>query len=367
MTRSNEKHAPTTSATDDPSERQSHVAAALPPTRLIDVDTVIDRYRSRGPHTTVVLPVATPGQIGDDLTIRWHATRTGLRHQGASDRSLDLLDAAVDALSPTGGHVLLTANDDDAAYTWLTTEEPALQRVGPAPCLIPALGEVVGATAVVVAAVDRIGADLYLVDHTEIEPHGSITGEDAEIHKAASGGWSQARRQRHSEVVWERNAAGVASELADLALESGAALIVITGDQRATELAMRHLDTVRGVTVRSVDAGGRHEPDTWRRLHRTALEIAEVERSQTFGRSLEQVREELGQQDRAVAGAIETLQAISENRVGTLFIDTNEWRHQQHADEIVKAALLKGAQIVPAPLLDIPDGIAGLLRVPYRA
>jgi hypothetical protein len=332
---------------------------------LKSIAAVGTRYDLAGPHTTAIVPVAVPGTVGDDFTVRWSATRADLAHLGASEPALARLDDVVSSVHRGGHTLLLTANDETAAFCWLSFDIEPLLQVAPLPALVPAIREISASSTIVVAAVDRVGADIFEVGQFDITPIHTVEGEHEQIHKAASGGWSQPRHQRHSEVTWERNATLIATELARVADRARATTVLVTGDDRAVHLVEDHLEGQSRHRVAQCHAGGRHEPETPTRL----LDAARAERwadaAAVCERQLDDLREELGQHDRAIAGSVEVLEAITENRVGTLFVDIDEGRAVHHVDAIVRAALAHGAQLVVGAGFEVDDGLAALLRAAY--
>lgn len=336
------------------------------PARLVDAAAVLRRYRMPGPHATVVMPISPPGSPGNDMEKRWSATRADLRRLGADESVLERLDAAVAALPPSGYEALVTATADSSAYCWLLnpTRGPSM-RVGDLPSLVPALAEVERRPRVVVAAVDRVGADISLVDHAHIELVRSVEGDKDGIHKSAGDGHDQARRQRHSEVVWERNASEVARAISRLVAGHGAPVVVLTGDRRAIDLVAERVARPN-LTVHSAHAGGRHEPDTTRRLLAAAIAAADARQAVARQTDLERLEEELGQQDLAVDGAVHTLEAIADHRVSMLFVDRDGWDEHDHVDETIRAADADGAAVCVVERAPITEGVGALLRRPYH-
>jgi hypothetical protein len=334
-------------------------------TRLADSKAVLDRYRLPGPHATVVMPLATPGSAGDDRHKRWSATQADLRHLGADENIVHRLDQLVSRLPPSGYEALVTANADSAAYCWLITPtRDSMMRLGSLPSLMPALIEMNRRPRVVTAAVDRVGADLAVVDHAHLEALHAADGDEEGIHKSAGDGLDQARNQRHSEVVWERNASEVAKQTSRLVSEYRARVVVLTGDRRAVDLVA---DRVVGpnVSVHVAQAGGRHEPDTRLRLLAAAISAANESQATTQKADTERLAEELGQQDLAVDGEVHTLQAIADHRVSMLFVDADSWADHAHIDETIRAAHVDGADVCPASAPDLTDGVGALLRRAY--
>lgn len=337
---------------------------------LADVRSVHERYQRPGPHTTVVMPIPTPGDPRNDLTVRWHATRNDLAHRGAREASLQRLDELISAIEPRGRMALLTADDESAAWCWLArTPTPELLRVDTLPALLPALAEAAHRGPILGAVIDRVGADVVGIEHLELTSLSTVIGEEEHVHRGAPGGWSQARYQRHSELVWERNAALVATELAARAEVLGTDLVVITGDERATALVAEQLTAHPELRVRRVEAGGRHEPGSPSRLHEAALAERQSDIEARHAELLTRLAEELGQNDLATSGAVKTLEAIATDRVGTLFVDLDHALGTSveagESDAIARAALDHGAEVVVTSKLDVLDGIAALLRFPY--
>jgi len=238
-------------------------------------------------------------------------------------------------------------------------------HVGRVPWLIPALATLDARETVVGAIIDRVGADLVILSARGAEPAGEVTGDDEFVHKTTRGGWSQPRHQRHSEVIWDRNAHLVGTALADLGEQRSAGLALITGDERAVGLVAHRLDQAHEIEAITVERGGRHEPDTATRLNSAAMEMMQQRHATRVRDQLERLDEELAQQDRAIDGVLMTLEAISEDRVATLFVDPEEAQYPLF-DVAAMDALDHGAQVVVVPGLGRRDGIAARLRFPYR-
>lgn len=339
-------------------------------TRLTTMTDVRNRYELPGPHVTVIVPVPIPGAIGDDFDLRWKATKNDLHRLGASERAVGHMNTIVASTERRGHPLLLTANEDSAVACWLGFDIDPVATVSSLPALVPAIRQLTTeSSSTVAAAVDRIGGDVYSVDAFDITHVATIDGEDEQIHKAASGGgsggWSQQRHQRHSEVLWERNAALVAAEIKAQVTSIDADAILLTGDDRAVSLVETDVlhERVEAVVHRQV--GGRHEPGTVERLRTAVVEERRERMAAAIASDVQRLREELGQHDRAIDGSIQMVEAIAENRVGTLFIDAVEGCREDSVDAIVRAALAHGARVVVGSDLAVRDGIAALLRIPY--
>ncbi len=334
---------------------------------LTTIDGIRARYDLPGPHATVVLDVPTPGSVGDDLGVRWSVTEADLLHLGATSEAICHMGDLLESTHRRGQSVLLTANDENAACCWLSFDIHPSNTVAALPALAPALHEAgLGAAPTVGAAIDRTGADVYRVGTSDIERVTTIEGEGELVRRNAAGRWLRARRQGHREVLLERTAALIAAGIAIKADRLATTGIVLTGDEREVALVKAQLDNGRARTVLCAHAGGRHEPDTSERIRTAALAFRSDRDQQRTDRALDDLREELGQQDRAVAGAVEVLEAITENRVKTLLVDRVIGGRAPHVDAIIRAALAHGADLVVGHDFDVRDGIGAILRVAYR-
>ena len=330
------------------------------------VQDVHDRYHVVGPHATVVMPVPKPGVHTGDLRDRWHAVRNNIAHDGASRAMLEHLDALTVGLAATAETVLLSASDESAV--WSVLDGPVLRsewHVGPVPWLLPVLGSLGVRDSVVGAIVDRVGADLLVLSSAGPTRAGEVNGEDEFVHKTTRGGWSQSRHQRHSEVVWDRNAHLVAEAIEALADRTSARLALLTGDERATNLVAQRLSRGNHVAGCPTEAGGRHEPETSRRLHEAAMAALRQRHAARLQELCGRFDEALGRQDRAVDGAMLTLDAIHDRRVRELFLDEKAAQYPLF-DAAARDAMDQGADVVLASDLQCLDGMSALLRVPTR-
>lgn len=336
---------------------------------LNTIDQIRDRYELPGPHVTATLRVPSPEAVDDDLTTRWRSLERELLGLGASRRSTGLLDELLGSMDRSkdrsGRTLLVTANDESAASAWIGHDLNASIHIGALPALVPALHQALpGRTSTIVAAIDRTGADIFLVDAIDIDLIRSVEAEDERVDGAASDGRSSARNQRHRELVWERNASLVARILDDEAVLRGADEVVFTGADGEVRLVEAEF---AGGTVGSVVrlAGvDRHEPGTPERLRAAALDFRSARSRDLTDRALAELREELVRHRRAVAGSNQVHEAITEQRVATLFIDLDAGRHSHHVDATVRAALTHGVDIVTGTGFEVRDGVAAIIKMP---
>jgi peptide subunit release factor 1 (eRF1) len=253
----------------------------------------------------------------------------------------------------------------------------------------------------VVALVDRIGADLAVRRGSDV-PSGSgdggartVEGADYPIRKVSPGGWSQRRYQQHAEETWHHNMSDVADELAALADRSNARVVVIGGDERAVGMVLDQLPAATRSLVRRVSAT-RAADGSAAQLDEQVAGAVEAWMDEQLAAALELYDQELGQGDRATAGAADTLAALRESRVASLLValdaadDRRGWvgvsldqvatapealaaglpaevraavRSAPLVDAAVTAAVATGAdiRIVPASA-PLRDGLGALLR-----
>jgi hypothetical protein len=328
-------------------------------TELAGVDDVMARYSRPGPHATVIMQFPAPGQVGDDRMVRWHVRRSELVDAGAGDIALAHLDALVDSLEPRGECVLLTADDADATFCWLTDHATGhLAHVGPCPALVAAVDELTDRSPVIAAVVDHLGADVFELDHLHFTEIGSVKGDHVQTHRHTGG--DQTGYQRRAEAVYERNADTIARQITEHAIHAGAHLVVLTGDDREAAAVTDHLDTHR-FDVTSRQAGARHDPHIAERVRRAAIEQSVEHRRMRRAATVDHLREELGRQALAVQGRAATVAAISESRVATTFIDRSATRDID-IDLLARDTLLFGGTVVVTDDLGVTDGIAAVVR-----
>jgi hypothetical protein len=186
-----------------------------------------------GPFATVVLDAThdTQDAAAQDR-LRHRAVRAELAGQGASEQVLAVLERALTEDAPpdgTGGRVLV-ANAEGVLVDRVTPRPPAtaLTRWEVIPALLGVVAEVPEPVRTVVAHVDDTGGEVAV-------PGGEArtVGGEGPVHKVRGGAQSHLPMQERVEESLRRNASAVA-EAADAAVrETGAELLVVTGDAPA--------------------------------------------------------------------------------------------------------------------------------------
>ena len=363
----------------------------------LDDDQIQALYGRRGPFLTLYLD--TPGvepESRQEFDLRWKSLRRVAEAEGAPDELLaeiDVLMGGVDAYDDT---LVVVATGDE-----ILLDGPIGARRGmdqafwhELPRLVPLIERRAEQIPYVVVLADREGADLAVVDRDDLATAVTVEGSRLHLSRSAPGGWSQRRYQQRAENQWERNAAEVAAQVAELADEVGAAFIAVAGDVRALQflgehLADRHRDLLREIR------GGRHEGDD---LDGAAEDVARLQATaaaEVTVAALEDYAEQRAA-SKAVQGADATFASLQRGMVRRLFVvddladdrpsshcwitdepmlvatDGSSLRQLGHTprrapavDAAVRAALAQGGEIVLAPRHgpNSPDGgIGAVLR-----
>ena len=352
-----------------------------------------------GPFTSVYLPIdPSTGVASERLAPHWGSVRRDLEEQGADRSVLDLVERTVLDLSDSpasGVAVVVDGNGDSLVQLSDEAPERAIGRWGDVPSLSMLIRWRRADVPHLVVVADREGADIWVRDsrgQLPGDPRREVDGDTEHIHRGHAGGWSQRRFQQRSENTWERNAAGVAEEIHQLAEKVGAELIVATGDVRALGFLDEHLPPASKDRLRVVEAGGRSDPDAATRVAEEADHLVSDLVARRSVDAMERFAVARGN-DLAVEGPGPTLEALSASRVDLLLVhddpDDERTAHsgaagvpvaaERHTivdlgeepeagrlvDVAVRAALLTGAdvEIVPAHGPNVPEGgIGGVLR-----
>ncbi|MDP9389758.1 MAG: hypothetical protein M3Q48_18040 [Actinomycetota bacterium] len=363
------------------------------------------------PRTSVVSPeltelVAAPGPFAtvylttesavDNAAYhseqRWRSLRGELAEAGATEEIL----GAVDPLVPdahqegkclgvvAGAGILHVEHDADPPRRDMV-------RWATLPSLVPLLEWRQARPPHVVVVTDRRGADLVVVRRELPDVQREAGGADDPIARSSPGGWSQRRFQERAENTWEHNADDVAREITRLAMATAARLVVVAGDVRAVQL-LRDALPEEVATIVEVVPGSRSVDSSFGGIADDVAAAVEAAVAADTDALLAKFREELGQADRAVDGAVATLEALAMGRVEVLLVHDDPddartaWFGQEptqvgaNADTVaafgaappvegrlvdvaVAAALRTGAGIRVVPTPDWPrEGLGAILR-----
>ncbi|QXV55842.1 peptide chain release factor 2 [Amycolatopsis sp. TNS106] len=331
------------------------------------------------------------------LDLRWRSLRKRLADEGAEERTLGALDAAVAAAPPSEGRAgrALVAEGGDVVLDEELVEPPLREvaRVAPQPYLLPLLRLTPAVVPHVVVVVDKTGADLFAVGEDGAEKR-TVEGADHPVHKVRGGGSAYWNIQHRVEAVAERNAAEVAREAVKLADSVGAEVLVLAGEVQARALVRDELPPRGTDKVVELEEGGRAEgsrPEALEaEVRRVLAEHAERRRRDVIDRFRAGQGRDGGT---AVDGLARTTAALRSGAVETLLIDGEsladrlvwvagdptqvattkedldvsgaaaEALTQCRADEAIPAAVLaEGAELVPVSGEGLAEGVGAVLR-----
>lgn len=377
--------------------------------------TVLEHQISHGTLEAVLRPVRPLAAVylgsGPDVAneyqlsweTRWRPLGAALRDQGADEETVKALAAALEtpgsARAARGsGQVAGFAQDGRVlAIVTLTGLAGAdVARYGAPAHVVPLLAWAQQRPPYVAVVVDRAGGDLDTSIGGGSEPmHSTVEGPDDEIERTDAGGlMAQGRFQHRAEDSWAHNAGAVAEAVAAALHRVEGRILVVSGDVRASQLLLERLpEWVRkDVTVRKVSGSRANDGSQRARAEAVthAVHEAVVEQTAALWRSFVEQSSPTGL---AVQGAKETLAAIGQSRVGTLFVSQTpegdepeawfgEASTEVHAagdsgpvwadprtgrltDVAVRAAILTGAQVrvIPPDAGFAPeDGVGGICR-----
>jgi hypothetical protein len=348
-----------------------------------------------GPYLTLYLPTDPEIENAAQKSLAaWKSERRDLEEQGVPAEILD----AIDPLVPD-------AHQKGRCLAALASQNAGLVHVehGPLPppmprsswAALPALAPIVEwrqmQAPYILVLTDRAGANIVAFQGEETVATRSAGVEEHILRKSAPGGWSQRRYQQHAENTWEDNAEDVAEEVARLAKQIDAVLVVGAGDVRALEMLEKALPKELDGIFHTIP-GGRAAGTDKTEIEDEARQQVAMLIEQATGRVLDRFREEVGQRDLAVEGADATLEALSRAQIDTLLIydhgedDRTAWfglepipiaatearlaelnieprSEGRLIDVLVRAALGTGAgiRVVPAEA-GIADNVGALLR-----
>lgn len=327
--------------------------------------------------------------------LRWKNMRRDLADQGVPDEVLAAVDAVLDDAHLDGDAIGVIATSEGVLWTGhrFGDEQPDWARWELLPSLAPFLEWEQSQPPYVVVLADKTGADIEaFVPHGE-DVDETVKGGDDPISKVKPGGWSQRRFQQRAENVWEKNASEVAEAVNRVVHETGARVVVLTGEERILPLLREHLDPEVDRLVRVVD-GGRNADSGADELAVDVRRMVQTAVAEDTVALLREFREERGQMDQFADGPRAVAEALQRAQVETLLVhdEPDDPRtaffgpdgshvaleaaslkdlgvdHPQEArlaDVLIRAALLTGAdvRIVPHTSSSGPsDDVGAILR-----
>lgn len=288
-------------------------------------DRLAELYARRGPFATVYLDASRASEKGPhEIDMRWAEVRRALEADGADAPTLDAVAAALaeDTGTPGRHGIVVVAAGGEACFRAVLPQPPTQSRGSWAalPHLLPYLAQRTAEIPHLVVVADRGGADILAVG-----PGGTVSdtvqGEATHpMHRTAADVWNERHFQHRVENTWEANAQNVADAVAKHLANGPAKLVVIAGDVRARNLIADALDNPPGVTVRTIDEGGRAAGSSTEAL-RAAVHDAVLQQVWRDRREvLEHLQQNLGRHEYAVAGVAPVVAALRMAQVDTVVI-----------------------------------------------
>jgi hypothetical protein len=354
-------------------------------------------YQGTGPVLSVYLRLdVSPDGHGREIPLRWRALRTSLGAQGASESQLREVDEVIRNAQPSGRTLAAFAHDERLEAEELEDFAAGDTAVlGPLPVAVPLLRWRQQWVPYVVAQVDRTGADLaaYLGAGPPVAEK-VVTGPDDEIERNAPGGWAglaQGRYQHRAEDSWAHNAAEVARQVARLAAEVEARLIITAGDVRTVQELTDHLpEPLRRLQEHVTSGLEQPTPGRVRVRHETVRELVHRAASRARAEVVAEVENASGGARLATGlpacaealrtGAVRQLLLVdqpSDDRWGWAWADplqvatedvppqdTVAAQRAPLREVLVRAAFAQSADVtvVGPDETDVPDGVAALVR-----
>ncbi|MBQ0862399.1 MULTISPECIES: baeRF2 domain-containing protein [Streptomyces] len=226
--------------------------------RLDSLAPLLDR---NGPWATVYTSTARATETsGDERRLTARAAGDELARQGADASTVDTVHEHLSALSPRTrpqGSVVFAA-DGDIVLELPLNKAPDRNEVSwsALPHLAP-LPELLGENPrCLTARIDRTGADFELVDAHGTHSAGQATGEEWPIHRNATGELSEKHFQLRVENTWESNAGLIAETIERRFQDTGADVLVLSGDPRERRAVHERLpEQLRSIAVETSHGG----------------------------------------------------------------------------------------------------------------
>jgi len=359
-------------------------------------------YRRAGSASTVYADVTQDtSDPRRTSTIRQRTVREALIDSGAPEIDASVIVDLLEEPPGVGGSVsrLLVVRAGEVEVNELLRGEPLAELMagyGPVPALIPLLIQRPRDLCYVVAEVGRDGGEIRQFRLSRVQPvaHRAVHGDTEFLTKVQSEDafLANGRYQRHTEEIWKRNEGLVAAAIDEIVQNSGAELLVVTGDVQARRLLIDQLSPASLKILTIVPAntrpGGATTDELDADLDRHIASILAADEHDAL------TRLETGRNDgRAETDQAAAIRGLQQSQVEVLIIapsamnedtlialDREPWVATSSAealgagelgavpaaDALVRAAILTNARVVVVSLGEIPDGTSAcaILRWP---
>jgi len=252
--------------------------------------------------------------------LRWKGLCDELAQAGADEAAVAAIDPLVGDAHLRGECLVAVAGARGVLFSDSMPDPPRrdVGRWAELPSLIPVVEWRQSSPTHVIVLTDRTGADLIVTGDGITDRIDEVEGDDR-VTKSGPGGWSQRRYQQRAENNWEHNAREVAERVVRLVDRVEPRIVVMAGDVRAVQLLREELpdrvDELVRVTAGARSAGASTDAEAGAVTRLVATAVAEDTTA-----LVRKLREELGQDDRAVEGGAATLAALARGQVEVLLV-----------------------------------------------
>lgn len=170
------------------------------------------------------------------LELIWRERRSELEEQGATEESLEALEAAIMAgprQAGKRGRALIVANGRVLVDAELEVPPPQpIARWSPLPYVVPLVAHGIPPVAYVMASVDRIGAEITSVNRNgAVVEHRTVSGAAHPIHEVGgAGGPPRTHQREHARETAKQNLSKTAKEISLLAKDVRAQFVLLSGE-----------------------------------------------------------------------------------------------------------------------------------------
>ncbi|MEW2280839.1 baeRF2 domain-containing protein [Streptomyces cyaneofuscatus] len=293
----------------------------------MDLAPLTPLYERPGPWASAYLDTS----FADEATLsrrelKGRQISEELAAQGADQETCRAVRRAIDsyAYGQTPGRAVFAAHGQVVFEPVLGIPPPDESSAvwAPLPHVAPLLELTPDEPDTLVVHIDRVGADFELRTAAGNRPEGTVEGRDWPVHRTATSDWSERHFQLSVENTWEENARTVASAVEEAVTRTGAALVVLVGDERERRTVHEALPAQFRVAVVETGHGGRAAGSDSTRLDEW---IAAERRRQAYARADETLERFAAAKGRdgstGAADGVEALvDAAREHRIATLLL-----------------------------------------------
>ena len=282
---------------------------------------------AEGPFTSVALDASRVSRAtGDDPDQHWEPLARRLRESGAPEDVVEAIGSLATAETGLGGEhtaVVVAGGGGQVLLHEVLPGRPARDEAqyGAAPHLMPVARALASTAPHLLVRLDRTGADIELVGpRGATEGQTTVEGEHDVLHKFGGGGWSHRRFQERVEDSVARNTEAVTERLLAILRHEEVDLVLVMGEQQAVaELTHQAHEELRSRLV-VVESGGRAAGTDEQAEAEAVRKALDEHRAGERARVLEEFREQLTRQQRAVDGLAPVVHSLRRGQVQRLVL-----------------------------------------------